>query len=41
MIYNKVTPSSPEEIKGWENTDETGHCDITGPWRRLVLTPVD
>ncbi|WP_349918791.1 GNAT family N-acetyltransferase [Aeromonas veronii] len=22
---------------GWENTDETGHCDITGPWRRLVL----
>lgn len=24
---------------GWENTEETGHCDITGPWRRLVLTP--
>lgn len=22
---------------GWQNTDETGHCEITGPWRRLVL----
>jgi GNAT superfamily N-acetyltransferase len=26
---------------GWKNTEETGHCDITGPWRRLVLTPDD
>ncbi|MFB2864645.1 GNAT family N-acetyltransferase [Aeromonas sp. MdU4] len=20
---------------GWENSEETGHCDITGPWRKL------
>ncbi len=19
---------------GWQNTEETGHCEITGPWRR-------
>ncbi|MGU5847812.1 N-acetyltransferase family protein [Aeromonas hydrophila] len=22
---------------GWQNTAETGHCEITGPWRRLIL----
>ncbi|MNE92135.1 hypothetical protein D3C80_1898310 [compost metagenome] len=26
---------------GWENTDETGHCDITGPWRTLMLVADD
>jgi ribosomal protein S18 acetylase RimI-like enzyme len=22
---------------GWQNTEDTGHCEITGPWRRLSL----
>lgn len=26
---------------GWQNTDETGHCEITGPWRRLILVAGD
>ncbi|WP_310597778.1 GNAT family N-acetyltransferase [Aeromonas aquatica] len=26
---------------GWQNTDETGHCDITGPWRTLMLVAGD
>lgn len=28
MIYNKITPSSPEEIKGWEKLTEPEITEI-------------
>lgn len=23
---------------GWKDADDSGHCDITGPWQRLVFS---